>query len=73
MTLGELRQFIASIEGIPDEALVRTRARFGRYLRSLTVQEDDAGFRDYVRSVGTDEGAADRDHDGEGASAERSA
>jgi len=53
MTLGELRQFIASIETLPDEALIKTRATFRRHLRSLTVEEEDVGFSDYVRAVGS--------------------
>jgi hypothetical protein len=53
MTLGELRQFIASIETLPDEALIKTRASFRRHLRSLTVEEEDVGFSDYVRAVGS--------------------
>ncbi|MBN2622316.1 MAG: hypothetical protein JXA83_03050 [Acidimicrobiales bacterium] len=52
MTLGELRQFIASLDGIPDEATIRTRATFRRHLRSVTVEEEDVGFSDYVRAVG---------------------
>jgi hypothetical protein len=53
MTLGELRQFVASIETLPDEALIKTRASFRRHLRSLTVEEEDVGFSDYVRAVGS--------------------
>lgn len=52
MTLGELRQFIASLDGVPDEATIRTRATFRRHLRSVTVEEEDVGFSDYVRAVG---------------------
>jgi hypothetical protein len=51
MSLGDLRQFVASIEGIPDEALVKARVTFGKHLRSVTVEDDDVGFRDYVRAV----------------------
>jgi hypothetical protein len=51
MTLGDLRQFLASIEGIPDEALIKARVTFGKHLRSVTVEEDDVGFRDYLRAV----------------------
>lgn len=54
MTLGELRQFIASIETLPDEALLKVRTRFRRNLRSLTVEEEDVGFSDYVRAVGSE-------------------
>jgi hypothetical protein len=51
MSLGDLRQFVASIEGIPDEAFVKARVTFGKHLRSVTVEDDDVGFRDYVRAV----------------------
>jgi hypothetical protein len=51
MSLGDLRQFVASIESIPDEALVKARVTFGKHLRSVTVEDDDVGFRDYVRAV----------------------
>jgi hypothetical protein len=52
MALGDLRQFLASIEGLPDEALIRAKVTsFGRHLRSLTVEEEDVGFRDYLRAV----------------------
>ncbi len=51
MSLGDLRQFVASIEGIPDEAMIKARVTFGKHLRSVTVEEDDVGFRDYVRAV----------------------
>jgi hypothetical protein len=61
MTLGELRQFVASIESLPDEALIKTRTTFRRNLRSLTVEEDDVGFRDYVRAVGKPEPAKGAD------------
>jgi hypothetical protein len=55
MTLGDLRQFLASIENVPDEALLRAKVTLGRQLRSLTVEEDDVGFADYVRAVAPDE------------------
>jgi hypothetical protein len=61
MTLGDLRQFVTSIESVPDEALIRTRSTFGRYLRSVTVEEEDVGFRDYVRAVGTDDDDSDKE------------
>jgi hypothetical protein len=54
MTLGDLRQFLASIGEVPDEAVIKARVTLGRQLRSLTVEEDDVGFRDYVRAVGKD-------------------
>ena len=58
MSLGELRQFVASIEGIPDESLIKARVTLGKHLRSLTVEEDDVGFRDYVRAVKPEDDAA---------------
>lgn len=51
MTLGDLRQFLASIEGIPDEAEIKARVTWGKRLRSVTVEEDDVGFRDYIKAV----------------------
>jgi hypothetical protein len=57
MTLGDLRQFIASIESLPDEALIKTRVTLRRHLRSVTVEEEDVGFREYVQAVGADEAA----------------
>ncbi|HEX6420244.1 MAG TPA: hypothetical protein VFZ77_17220 [Acidimicrobiales bacterium] len=57
MSLGDLRQFVSSLDALPDEAVVKARTRFAsRTLRSITVEEDDAGFRDYIRAVGSDEG-----------------
>ncbi len=58
MTLGDLRQFLASIENVPDEAMLRARVTIRRQLRSLTVEEDDIGFAEYVRAVAP-EGAAE--------------
>ena len=55
MTLGDLRRFLASIENVPDEAYVKGRVAFGRHLRSVTVEEDDVGFGDYVREISPDE------------------
>ena len=54
MSLGDLRQFIASLDGLPDEASVKARVSFRRHLRSVTVEEDDVGFQDYIRAVGAD-------------------
>lgn len=51
MTLGELRQFVTSLEGLPDDALVKSRATWRRHLRSLTVEEEDVGFSSYVLAV----------------------
>jgi hypothetical protein len=57
MTLGDLRQFLASIENVPDEAVLRAKVTLGRQLRSVTVEEDDIGFADYVRAVASEEAA----------------
>lgn len=66
MTLGELRQFVTSLEGLPDDALVKSRATWRRHLRSLTVEEEDVGFSSYVLAV------ADPDTDPDPSTAERS-
>jgi hypothetical protein len=62
MSLGDLRQFIASLDGLPDEASVRARVSFRKHLRSVTVEEDDIGFSDYMKAVGREsaEGVAPR-------------
>lgn len=52
MTLGDLREFVASLDGLPDEATVKARVTFRKRVRSVTVEEDDLGFRDYLRAVG---------------------
>jgi hypothetical protein len=64
MCLGDLRQFLASLEGIPDEALIKARVTFGKHLRSVTVEDDDVGFRDYVRAVKSGEDATSGDSTG---------
>ena len=64
MSLGDLRQFVASIEGIPDESLIKARVTLGKHLRSLTVEEDDVGFRDYVRAVKEADDATSRESTG---------
>ena len=51
MTLGDLRQFIASLDGLPDEASVKAKVTFRKNLRSVTIEEDDSGFRDFVAAV----------------------
>jgi len=57
MTLGDPRQLVSSLDALPDEAVVKARTRFAsRTLRSITVEEDDSGFQDYIRAVGSDEG-----------------
>ncbi len=72
MTLGELRQFVSSIEGLPDDALIKTQVTWRKHLRAVTVEEEDVGFRDYVRAVGP-KGDAERrksgDKTGEGSRA----
>lgn len=53
MTLGDLRRFVGSLDALPDEAVIKARTRFARRtLRSITVEEDDDGFKDYIRAVG---------------------
>jgi hypothetical protein len=54
MTLGDLRQFIASLDGLPDEATVKAKVSYGKHLRSITVEEEDNGFRDFVKAVKPD-------------------
>ncbi len=51
MSLGDLRQFIGSLDGLPDEAEVKAKVTMRKHLRSVTVEEDDGGFRDFVRAV----------------------
>jgi hypothetical protein len=62
MSLGDLRQFIRSLDGLPDEADVKAKVTWGKRLRSVTVEEDDSGFRDFVRAVeqGEDKSAEPR-------------
>jgi hypothetical protein len=54
MTLGDLRQFIGSLDGLPDEATVKAKVSFGKQLRSITVEEEDSGFHDFVKAVKPD-------------------
>ncbi len=51
MSLGDVRKFLNSLESLPDEAPVKAKVGFGKQLRSLTVEDEDVGFRDYLRSV----------------------
>jgi hypothetical protein len=51
MSLGDIRKFLTSIESLPDEAPVKAKVGWGKILRSLTVEDEDVGFRDYIRSV----------------------
>jgi hypothetical protein len=62
MTLGDLRKFLASLDGIGDEAPVKARVTLGKGLRSVTVEDDDPGLKEYLRSIGPD---ADADPDAE--------
>jgi hypothetical protein len=55
MTLGDVRKFLTSIESLPDESPVRARLGWGKVLRELTVEDEDVGFRDYIRSVTPDD------------------
>ena len=55
MTLGDLRHFLASVENVPDEAVLKGRVGFGRGLRSVTIEEEDIGFEEYVRAVASEE------------------
>lgn len=54
MTLGDVRQFVASLEKLPDDAVVKAKVTFGKHLRSITVEEEDPGFRDYLQAVGSE-------------------
>ena len=55
MSLGDVRKFLTSIESLPDEAPVKARVGWGKVLRELTVEDEDVGFRDYIRSVSPDD------------------
>lgn len=55
MTLGDVRKFLTSIETLPDESPVKARVGWGKVLRELTVEDEDVGFRDYIRSVSPDD------------------
>jgi hypothetical protein len=55
MTLGDLRHFLASVENVPDEAILKGRVGLGRGLKSVTIEEDDIGFDEYVRAVASEE------------------
>lgn len=59
MTLGDVRQFVASLEKLPDEAVVKAKTTFGKHLRAITVEEEDPGFRDYLQAVGSDKDEKD--------------
>jgi hypothetical protein len=51
MSLGDLRKFLSSLENLPDESSVRARVTLRKQLRSITVDDDDLGFQDYIRKV----------------------
>lgn len=52
MTLGDLRDFIASLDGLPDDAAVKARTTLvRRRLRSITVEEEDITFHGYLEAV----------------------
>ena len=55
MTLGDLRHFLSSIENVPDEAVIKGRVGFGRGLKSVTVEEEDIGFDEYISAVSSEE------------------
>ncbi len=57
MTLGDLRKFLASIDNIGDEAPVKARVSFRKYLRELTIEDEEPGLKDYLRSIGIGEEA----------------
>jgi hypothetical protein len=57
MTLGDLRTFIASVDNIGDETPVKARVSFRKYLRELTIEDEEPGLQDYLRSMGVGEEA----------------
>lgn len=52
MTLGDLRKFLASLDSIGDEAPVKARVTLRKHLRSMTIEDDEPGLQDYLRSIG---------------------
>lgn len=54
MTLGDIRRFLDSIKGIADDTPVKAKVTVQKRLVSLTVEEEDLEFRDYLRSVSLD-------------------
>ena len=65
MTLGDLRKFLASLDGIGDETPVKARVTLAKHLRSVTVEDDEPGLKEYLRSIGSD--ADDKGTDSEAA------
>jgi hypothetical protein len=55
MTLGDIRRFLDSIKGIADDTPVKAKVTVQKRLVSLTVEEEDLEFRDYIRSVALDD------------------
>jgi hypothetical protein len=55
MTLGDIRRFLDSIKGIADDTPVKAKVTVQRRLVSLTVEEEDLEFRDYLRQVALDD------------------
>lgn len=43
LTLGELRTFLASVDGAPDGAVPVVRINFGGSMKSITVTVDEEG------------------------------
>ena len=58
MSLGDLRKFLSSIDNVPDESEVKARVTFRKQLRSITIDDDDVGFKSYV---GADDADADEE------------
>jgi hypothetical protein len=55
MTLGDIRRFLDSIKGIADDTPVKAKVTVQKRLVSLTVEEEDLEFRDYIRQVALDD------------------
>lgn len=55
MTLGDIRKFIQSLESIADDTPVKAKVTVQKRLVSLTVEEEDIEFRDYLRQVSLDD------------------
>jgi hypothetical protein len=59
MSLGDLRKFLSSLESLPDSCEVKARVSFRKQLRSITIDDDDLGFQDYIAKVRLDDDDAD--------------
>lgn len=55
MTLGDIRRFLDSIKSIADDTPVKAKVTVQKRLISLTVEEEDLEFRDYIRQVQLDD------------------